>query len=97
MMRSAWDDPNAVSVDFKAGDNKANHSHLDLGSFIVDALGVRWACDLGADDYNMPGYFGGKRWTYYRLRAEGHNTLVINSGRDVESPGPETPRPWPRS
>jgi hypothetical protein len=34
--------------------------------------------DLGADDYNLPGYFGGQRWNYYRLRAEGQNTLVIN-------------------
>lgn len=86
MLRSAWDDPQAVSVDFKVGDNKANHSHLDLGSFILDALGVRWACDLGSDDYNMPGYFGGKRWTYYRLRAEGHNTLVIRSGPASDAP-----------
>ncbi len=28
----------------------------------------------------MPGYAGGPRWNYYRLRAEGHNTLVINPG-----------------
>ena len=57
-----------------------------MGSFIIDALGVRWACDLGADDYNMPGYFGDKRWTYYRLRAEGHNTLVIQSGKTSKVP-----------
>ncbi len=79
-MRSAWDDPNALFVAFKAGDNKANHSHLDLGTFVLDALGQRWALDLGADNYNLPAYFGNKRWTYYRLRAEGHNTLVINPG-----------------
>ncbi len=78
--RSAWDDPNAVFVGFKGGDNQANHSHLDLGTFVLDALGVRWALDLGADDYNLPGYFGNERWSYYRLRAEGHNTLVINPG-----------------
>ena len=36
--------------------------------------------DLGADDYNLPGYFGRQRWNYYRLRAEGHNTLVLNPG-----------------
>ena len=80
VMRSGWEDPQALFVGFKAGDNKANHSHLDLGSFVFDAAGERWAVDLGADDYNMPGYFGGKRWTYYRLRAEGHNTLVVNPG-----------------
>jgi hypothetical protein len=78
VLRSDWDNPQALFVGFKAGDNKANHSHLDLGSFVLDAAGVRWAMDLGADDYNLPGYFGGQRWTYYRLRAEGHNTLVIN-------------------
>ncbi|MCX6925073.1 MAG: heparinase II/III family protein [Verrucomicrobia bacterium] len=80
VLRSDWDNPKAVFVGFKAGDNKANHSHLDLGSFVFDAAGVRWAMDLGADNYNLPGYFGGQRWNYYRLRAEGQNTLVINPG-----------------
>ncbi len=79
-LRSGWEPREALFVGFKAGDNKANHSHLDLGTFVLDALGVRWAVDLGADDYNLPGYFGGQRWTYYRLRAEGHNTLVLNPG-----------------
>ena len=77
-LRSAWDNPNALWVGFKGGDNQANHSHLDLGTFVLDALGERWALDLGGDDYNLPGYFGDKRWTYYRLRTEGHNTLVVN-------------------
>ena len=78
VLRSDWEAPKALFIGFKAGDNKANHSHLDLGSFIFDALGVRWAMDLGADNYNLPGYFGQQRWNYYRLRAEGQNTLVIN-------------------
>ena len=81
-LRSKWNDTAAVFVAFKAGDNKANHSHLDLGSFVLDALGERWILDLGKDNYNVPGYFNagkdGKRWTYYRNRAEGHNTLVIH-------------------
>ncbi len=77
-MRSAWDDADAFFVGFKAGDNKASHGHLDLGSFVLDAGGHRWIVDLSSDDYNLPEYFGAKRWTYYRLRAEGHNTLVIN-------------------
>lgn len=68
----------AFYVGFKAGDNKVNHCHLDCGSFVLDALGKRWVTDLGPDDYNLPGYFGKNRWTYYRLRAEGHNTLVLN-------------------
>ncbi|HEV2394903.1 MAG TPA: heparinase II/III family protein [Verrucomicrobiae bacterium] len=81
-LRSDWHDWKAWFVGFKGGDNKANHSHLDLGTFVFDALGARWAVDLGADNYNLPGYFdfAKRRWTYYRLRAEGHNTLVINPG-----------------
>jgi hypothetical protein len=83
-MRSAWDDRDALFIGLQAGDNRVNHSHLDLGSFVFDALGERWVADLGADNYNMPGYFGNKRWTYYRLRAEGHNTIVLAPG-----PGPD--------
>ncbi len=83
-MRSAWDDPDATFVGFKGGDNKVNHGHLDLGSIVLDAVGRRWALDLGADDYNIPGYFGTGRWNFYRCRAEGHNTLVLNSGREPD-------------
>jgi hypothetical protein len=78
-MRGAWEDPQALWVGFKGGDNQANHSHLDIGSFVMDALGERWAVDLGGDDYNLPAYFGNKRWTYYRLKTESHNTLLINN------------------
>jgi hypothetical protein len=76
--RSSWTVPNAAWVGFKGGDNKANHSHLDLGTFNFDALGQRWAMDFGGDNYNLPGYFGKQRWTYYRLRTEAHNTLTID-------------------
>lgn len=76
--RSQWEDAQAVYVGFKGGDNRAPHSHLDLGTFVFDALGQRWAVDLGGDDNDLPGYFGPQRWNYYRLRTEGQNTLVIN-------------------
>lgn len=82
VLRSQWDNPKALFVGFKAGNNRANHSHLDLGSFVLDAQGTRWAMDLGSDNYNLPGYFGRQRWTYYRLRTEGHNTLVLNPGAE---------------
>ena len=60
-MRSDWLDPSAMFVGIKAGTNRVNHSHLDLGTFVLDALGQRWAVDLGGDNYNLPGYFGNKR------------------------------------
>lgn len=87
--RSAWDDPKALYVGFKGGDNKANHSHLDLGTFVLDAGGRRWAVDLGGDEYNLPGYFGKNRWEYYRLRTEGHNTITMDgANQDPKAAAP---------
>lgn len=79
-LRSAWDDPKAVWVGLKAGSNRVNHGHLDLGSFVLDADGVRWALDLGPDDYNLPGYWTAEtiespRWKIYRMSNLSHNTL----------------------
>lgn len=77
-MRSKWQDPNALYLGFKAGGNAVNHSHLDLGSFLLSKDGVRWALELGTDNYDLPGYFGRQRWSYYRLCTRGHNTLLID-------------------
>ena len=52
---------------------------LDLGSFVLERDGVRWAVDLGSDDSNMPGYFGAERFNYYRLRTESHNTVMLEA------------------
>ena len=88
-MRSAWGDPNAWYVGFKGGDAHASHGHLDLGSFVMDAFGQRWASDLGSDSYGLPGYFGRQRWSYYRMRTEGHNTLTIDAeNEDLDSKAP---------
>jgi len=88
-MRSAWDDPNALVVAFNAGANYnlLAHRHLDQGSFMIEAEGERWAMDMGSDrqTYNQH-LHDYPKWYFYRLRAEGHNTLVFNpdSGRDQE-------------
>ena len=79
-LRGDWRDPHATWVGVKGGRNTTSHGHLDLGSFVMDALGERWAIDLGPDDYNLPEYFGRLRWSYVRLRTEAHNTLLVNDG-----------------
>ncbi|MEN6358045.1 MAG: heparinase II/III family protein [Armatimonadota bacterium] len=90
--RSSWTDPNAIFVGFKAGSNSANHAHLDLGSFVLDADGVRWADDLGSDSYNLPYYFVPvKRWSYYRLSTPGHNTITFDgANQDLNATAPIT-------
>jgi len=80
--RSAWNDTNAIFAGFKAGDNGRHHTHLDLGSFVLDADGQRWAMDFGGDNdqgiYTLPGYFDYKvrRWTYFRANNHSHNTVT---------------------
>ena len=89
--RSAWNDKEAIYVGFKGGDNATNHAHLDLGTFVLDALGQRWAVDLGTDDYDLPGYFGAERFTYERLKTSGQNTLLLNgANQDLKAVAPLT-------
>jgi hypothetical protein len=91
MMRSSWNASEGFFVGLKGGDNKVNHSHLELGSFVLDFEEHRFASDLGPDDYNLPGYFGRERWTYYRLNTEGQNTLWINrTNQDPRALAPVT-------
>lgn len=78
MMRSAWDDPQASYVGFYAGHNGTDHSQLEMGTFVFDAIGDRWVEELGSDDYDLPDYFGKKRWDYYRLNSQGQNVMLFD-------------------
>ncbi|CAE6455040.1 unnamed protein product [Rhizoctonia solani] len=85
-MRSSWTDNNAVYVGIKAGKHVGHQTHgdLDAGTFVLDAMGQRWAGELGNGDYLSDGYFSSegqdsRRWLYYRKRTEGQNTLVVNN------------------
>lgn len=87
-MRSDFKGETGSFVGFKGGTAGDIHGDLDVGTFVYDALGVRWAMDLGAENYNVLGYWDreikGDRWNYYLKRAEGHNTLVIGSSRNED-------------
>jgi hypothetical protein len=75
--RTGWSPKDAFFA-IKGGTPAASHGHMDVGSFVYDAHGVRWIHDLGKENYNLPGYFGSNRWTYFRLQNRSHNTLEIN-------------------
>jgi hypothetical protein len=77
LFRSGWD-PQAAWLAIKGGTAAASHGHMDAGSFCYDAHGTRWIHDLGSDNYNMPGYFGSRRWDYFRMQNRSHNTLEID-------------------
>lgn len=81
-LRSGWTS-DAAWLAIKGGTGAASHGHLDAGSYVYEAGGLRWFHDLGSDNYNLPGYFGGKRWDYLRLNNFSHNTLVIDGKLQV--------------
>jgi len=83
-MRSSWTDNDALYVAMKAGKNQGHQTHndLDVGDFVLDALGTRWAGELGSANYLSPNYFlsdaqDADRWKYYRKMTEGQNTILI--------------------
>ena len=83
-MRSSYKE-DAFAVAFHTGYNLAIHSHLDMGSIIVDYLGERWIHDPGNEriTYSERGN-SVNRWDLYRMRAEGHNTIVVNPSKEPD-------------
>lgn len=88
LMRTSRTDPDAIFIGLKCGTPKASHSHLDIGSFVMDADGQRWAMDFGSQDYNSLEQAGvdlwnlgqnSQRWQVYRYNNYVHNTLTINN------------------
>ncbi|MEO6315293.1 MAG: heparinase II/III family protein [Chitinophagaceae bacterium] len=87
LMRTSWTDSNAVFVGMKGGSVSVNHAHMDIGSFVMEAEGVRWAMDFGMQEYESLESKGlqifgrtqdAQRWTVFRYINQAHNTLTIN-------------------
>ena len=90
VMRSAWNDPNASYLAIKGGTPNNSHGHMDVGSFILEAEGIRWALDLGTESYNkmraakldLWNYSQhSNRWSTFRCGPEGHNILRFDTAR----------------
>jgi hypothetical protein len=87
MMRSSWADT-AIYIGFKGGSPSLNHGHMDVGSFVMDADGVRWAMDFGMQNYESLESKGvdlwnmkqnSQRWQVFRYNNFAHNTLTVNN------------------
>jgi hypothetical protein len=85
--RGSWQDPNTWWLAVKGGGAAHNHAHMDAGTFVLDMDGVRWAKDLGMQDYNSLESKGidlwamgqnAARWQVFRLSALAHNTLTVD-------------------
>jgi hypothetical protein len=88
VLQNSWTDANQLYVGVKGGLMTTDHTNMQLGGFVFDALGVRLADLWGRDSYGLVNYFNTKvtdtpnRFQYYRCRAEGGNTLVFNPSVD---------------
>ena len=89
VFRESWTDPDSLYLALKGGAGELNHAHLDAGSFVLEAGGVRWAIDLGMQEYESLESKGvdlwnkkqdSPRWTVYRLNNFSHNTLTLGGG-----------------
>lgn len=85
--RSGWTSPADRYFAIKAGGAGVNHGHMDGGSFVYESGGVRWAEDLGMQDYESleskgldlwNRKQGSDRWKVFRISAESHNVLAID-------------------
>ena len=84
--RSAWT-ADASYVAIKGGSPSASHAHMDVGTFVMDADGVRWADDLGMQDYESIESKGinlwgkgqdAERWKIFRLGTSAHSVLMVD-------------------
>ena len=77
--RNTWDESGIVAALHVGENNYKYHGHYDLGSFYIESNGARFFTDLGNENYELP-----NRQYSYRIRAEGHNTLVINPSKELD-------------
>lgn len=87
VMRSSWDEKEAIYLGFKLGNPREHHSHLDMGSFVMEALGERWAIDMPMQNYHANVFKGvkiwdnrqdGGRWQLLCTNNFGHSTLTMD-------------------
>ena len=86
VQRSGWGKDDFFFA-IKGGTPRVNHGHMDVGSFVLDVLGERWAWDLGAESYNKIESLGlslwnsaqkSDRWRIFRLNNMSHNVVSVD-------------------
>ena len=84
--RTGWKSTDAY-LGVKGGSPSGPHGHMDGGSFIYEANGVRWASDLGAENYHRIESQGlalwdarqeSDRWRIFRIGPDSHSILRVD-------------------
>lgn len=88
LYRSGWSSIADTYLGVKGGSSSTPHGHMDAGSFVYEADGIRWAVDLGSQNYYSIESKGidlwnykqdGERWKVMRMRNDYHNTITVDS------------------
>lgn len=92
LVRTDWKGNKGCYLGLKGGKAVNSHGHMDAGSFVFDAKGVRWAMDLGMQEYYSLEKEGvglwnssptGQRWDVFRYNNFAHNTLTVNGAHHI--------------
>lgn len=77
----------------KGGSVGISHSHMDVGSFVFEVQGVRWAVDTGMQDYDSlesakvdlwnEREQASQRWDVFRIGPESHSILRFDRAPQV--------------
>lgn len=87
VVREGFGDPRHFYFACKGGNGTISHAHLDAGSFILEDRGVRWALDLGMQEYHSlesnkivlwDQHQHSDRWRIFRCGPYSHNLLLID-------------------
>lgn len=90
LVRTDWKNKSSQYLGAKAGSASTSHAHMDAGSFVYDADGLRWAMDFGLQSYITLESKGidlwnltqdSPRWGIFRLSNFNHNTITVNNKR----------------
>ena len=86
-MRTTLEYNKGISMALKGGAANGGHAHMDGGEFLLTKGNLRWAIDLGPQDYTSLELAGldlwnktqsSDRWKCFRYNNLAHNTLTIN-------------------
>lgn len=89
-LRASHADENSLFLGAHSGQNYMSHSHIDGGTYVLDAMGLNWVSDIGTEDYASD--YDPRQGKYYSTRPEAHNVYLINpragyQGQDVYASG----------
>ncbi|MGJ7030593.1 heparinase II/III domain-containing protein [Niabella hirudinis] len=90
IMRNHWGGDDEIFLAMKGGRCVTNHSHMDIGSFVMYRGKNRWVTDLGGQPYYSLEKYGfhlgdrsqySRRWDALRIGTKTHNIITFDGDR----------------